>query len=169
VLDQPHHVVAEVAEQPRRHRRQLGGQVDPALGDELAQAGQRGGRLVAPSVGVEAGVAIQPGAVASALPDQVGLHAHDRVASAHLAAGDAFEQEAVAPRLGQLQHQRHRRVEVGHQPRPDDLVLARREARAELLDRREQLHERPQGNRASVDSISSWFTRTPAASRRAAV
>ena len=77
---------------------------------------------------------------AAALPDEVGLHAHDRVAPAHLAAGDAFEEEAVLARLGQLQHQRDRRVEVGDEAGPDHLVPARGEAGGEVLDRREELH-----------------------------
>ena len=77
---------------------------------------------------------------AAALPDEVGLHAHDRVAAAHLAAGDAFEEEAVLARLGQLQHQRDRRVEVGDEAGPDHLVAARGEAGGEVLDRREELH-----------------------------
>ena len=139
-LDQPDHVVAEVAEEAGGHRRQLRRQLDPALGDQRAQARERVGGLVLPAVGVEAGGAVEPRRGAAALPDQVGLHAHDRVAAAHLAAGDALEQEAVLARLGQLQHQRDRRVEVGDQPGPDHLVAARGEGGGEVLDRREELH-----------------------------
>ena len=126
-LDQPHHVVAEVAEEAGGHRRQLGRQVDPALGDQRARGSPAGRRRPrAPGVGVEARRTVEPRGGAAALPDQVGLHPHDRVAAAHLAAGDALEQEAVLARLGQLQHQRHRRVEVGDQAGPDHLVAARR-------------------------------------------
>ena len=169
MLDQPHHVVAEIAEEPRGHRRQFGRQVDPALGDERAQARQRVGRLVLPAVGVEAGGAVEPRRGAAAFPDEVGLHAHEGIAPAHLAAGDAFEEKAVLARLGELQHQRDRRVEVGDEPGPDHLVPARGEGRGEVFDGGEELHPRRQGNRASVDSTSGWFTVTPAWSRSAAV
>ena len=42
-LHQPHHVVAEIAEQAGRHRRQLLGQRDAAFGDQRAQAPASGG------------------------------------------------------------------------------------------------------------------------------
>ena len=52
VLHQPHHVVAEIAEDARGHRRQRLGQCDAALGDEAAQCVQR------PVVGRRKGVRI---------------------------------------------------------------------------------------------------------------
>ena len=128
-LDEADHVVAEVAEEAGGHRRQAVGQLDGALGDEGAEARERVGRLVRPAVGVEAGGAVEAGARAAALPEEVGLHADDRVAAADLAAGDALEQEAVLARLGELQHQRDRGVEVGDEAGPDHLVAARGEGR----------------------------------------
>ena len=55
VLDEPHHVVAEVAEEAGRHRRQRGRQLDAALADQRAQARERAIGLGVPRVGVEAG------------------------------------------------------------------------------------------------------------------
>jgi len=44
-LDVPDHVVTEIAEEPRRHRRQVGCEFDPALRQERPQARQRFARL----------------------------------------------------------------------------------------------------------------------------
>ena len=62
-------------------------------------------------------------AIAAAAPDQVGLEADRRVAPAHRAALDRFEQEAVGPAFGELEHRRDRRLEIGDQRGPDHLRL----------------------------------------------
>ena len=108
LLHQPHHVVAEIAEQAGRHRRQLFGQRDAAFGDQRAQRVER--RLGAGREAVRLGArrAVDLGARAVRAPDQVGLEPDDRIAAAHRAAFDRFEQEA---------HWRARRRSSGT-PRP---------------------------------------------------
>ena len=69
--------------------------------------------------------------VAVAFPDQVGLAADDRIAAADLAAGDGFEQETVAPRVGRFIISDTAGVEVGGEPGKDQLVPARGPARLE--------------------------------------
>ena len=59
-----------------------------------------------------------------AAPDHVRLEADDRVAAAHRAALDRFQQEGVGPPVGQLEIGRDRRLEVGDQLGPDELRLA---------------------------------------------
>ena len=61
------------------------------------------------------------GTVAAASPDQVGIAADERVAPADGTALDRFQQEAVGAALGELQHRRDGRVQVGHQHRPENL------------------------------------------------
>ena len=105
-LDQPHRVVAQIAEQADRHRRQAGRQV------HLRRRHQRAQRLRAAcpraSSGTKASrigarVAVDLGLEIAAAPDQVRLQADDRIAPAAFAALHAFEQEGVVAALGQLQ------------------------------------------------------------------
>ncbi len=133
-LDQPDHVVAEIAEQPGRRGRHVGGQVDPAFGEQRAQAVERWGRHRLEPVRVVPRCAVDPRRAAAAFPDHVGLQPDDRIAPTDLAAGDRFEQEGVALALRQFQHQRYRRVEIGRQPGPDQLIAARLVARAKALE-----------------------------------
>ena len=77
---------------------------------------------------------------ADGAPDQVGLEADDRIAAAHGAAFDRFEQEAHRPAVGDLQEGRDRRLEVGDQRGPDHLRLAARVAFRELCCLRLDLH-----------------------------
>ena len=58
-------------------------------------------------------VAIDLGAAVAQAPDQVGIEPDDRVASAHRAALDGFEQEAHRPAGGELEEGGDRRLEVG--------------------------------------------------------
>ncbi len=60
MLDQPDHVIAEIAEEPRGGLRQIVGQVDPAFGDQRAQAVQRIAVQRLEGVGIEAGLPVQP-------------------------------------------------------------------------------------------------------------
>ena len=104
LLHLPHHVVAEIAEDAGRHRRQRLGQFDTAFGEEGAQRLER--RLVA---GRETGrayaarVAIDLGAAVDRAPDHVGIESDDRIASADRAALDRFQEEAHRPPVGDLE------------------------------------------------------------------
>ena len=68
--------------------------------------------------------AVHTGPFTPAFPDQVGLHPDDGVAPAHLAARHRFKNERIAPRIGELEHHRDGRVEIGGQPGIDQLVPA---------------------------------------------
>ena len=120
-----HHVVAEIAEDAGRHGRQLMGQMDVRFRDDATQRLERrlGHRLEAVAVG--GGIAVDLGLAAGGAEDQVRLDADDRIAAAHGAALDRFEQEAVGAPRRQLEHGRDRRLQVGDHPRPHHLRLAR--------------------------------------------
>ncbi len=120
-LHQPDHVVAEIAEQPGRHRRQRRRQVDPAFGDQGAQRGERAVGAGLEAAQIMARLAIDLDPVAKAAPDQIGLHADRRVAAAHRPAFDRFQEEAVGPAFGQLQHRGDRGLEIRDQGGPDHL------------------------------------------------
>ena len=74
---QPHHVVAEIPDQPAQHRRQVLRHVHPALVDEGAQAVQRRRLLRHEGVRRGAGIAVQFRLARPAAPDQVRRHADD--------------------------------------------------------------------------------------------
>ena len=59
MLDQPDHVIAEIAEQPGAGRRQILGQGDAAFGDQGAQIGQRIAGLILEGVRVEARLPVE--------------------------------------------------------------------------------------------------------------
>jgi hypothetical protein len=124
MLDQPDHVVAEIAEQPGGGGGQVGGHVDGGFRPKPAQRVQRRGLAHPRTRRGRSAPAVQAAVGAPAFPDQVGLHPDDRIAPAHLAAGHRFEDEGVAARIRQLQHHRDRRVEIGGQPGVDQLVPA---------------------------------------------
>ena len=141
LLHQPHHVVAEIAEQAGHHRRQLLGQRDAAFGDQRAQRGERRLGQGAKASGFAARRAVDLGARAVGAPDDVGLEPDDRIAAAHRAAFDRLEQEAVGASARDFQKRRDRRFEVGDQRGPYHLRLAARIARRESLRRRLDLHQ----------------------------
>jgi hypothetical protein len=86
MFDQPDHVIAEIAEQPRRHGGQAFGHLDPAFGQKRRAEFAAGAGQVGEGLPVEARLAVDPALGAVALPDQVRLHADDGIAPAHLAA-----------------------------------------------------------------------------------
>ena len=157
VFDQPDHVVAEIAVKPRRAGRNALGHVDPAFADQRPQAVERG-----PVVGLKRlrpqRPAVDAGAAVAAFPDQVGLHADHRIASALLAPGHAFQHEAVGLRGGEFQHQADRRVEIGGQADGDKLVAAARPARLERGEIGRQVHY---WMRAFAAATAAEFTCTP--------
>jgi hypothetical protein len=57
-------------------------------------------------------------------PDEIGFEADHRIAPAHRAAFHRFEQEAVSGVAGELQHDRDRGLEVGHELGGDHLGAA---------------------------------------------
>ena len=77
------------------------------------------------------------GDAVAAAPDEVGVEADHRVAAAHRAAFDRFEQERRAVvALAQLQEGGDRRLEVADEGRPDEAGLAGPIARGEGLEAR---------------------------------
>jgi hypothetical protein len=81
------------------------GQIDVAFRDQRAQRIERMAGQVGKGFGIEPGRAVDLRGFAVAFPDQIGLHADDRIASPHFAAGHRFKHEAVCAGLGQLEHQ----------------------------------------------------------------
>ena len=123
-LHQPHHVVAQIAHQPAGHRGQVFRHIELGFLDQRAQACQR--RPVVRHEGVRrgAGVAIDLRAAIPAAPDQVRLHADDRISPARRAAFHAFQQERVRLAMRQLQECRDRRFQIGDAPAPDQAALS---------------------------------------------
>ncbi len=140
VLDQPHHVVAHIAEDAGGHRRQALGHLDAALADEGTQGIERGLFLGGEGIRIGTGVAVDLRLVAAAAPDHVGLQADDRIAAAHRTALDRFQQEGIGAAVGQLQHGRDRRLEIGDALGPDQLRPAAGVARGEILENRLGAH-----------------------------
>ena len=118
---QPDHVVAQIAEHPGRHGRQAVGQHEPAFVDEGAQRRQR--RLAAglERLAVLARGAVDLGRVGACAPHHVGIEPDDRVAPAHRAALDGFEEKAQRLVGAGLEKGRDRGFEVGDQRGPHDL------------------------------------------------
>ena len=87
-----------VAHRPdeRRERRQAGGDVHPARGDEVAQLGQRRPGARHERVAVRPPVAVDLALLADRAPDEIGVDAKERVAPAYLPALDRFEKERAA-------------------------------------------------------------------------
>ena len=94
ILHLPHHVVAEIAEDAGRHRRQRIRQRDAALGDQGAQRLQRrrGRRRERFRIMLRRAVDLRLRAVAA--KDDVRLKPDDRIAAADLATLDRFKQKA---------------------------------------------------------------------------
>ena len=135
-LHQPHHVVAHITEDAGRHRRQVFRQLDAAFLDEGAQGCERAAFAGLEGVGVEAGLAVDRRSIAPGAPDRIGIEADDRIAVARVAAFNRFQQEAVGLAVGDLQHRRHRRVEIGDKTPVDDLRRAGRIGTLEFVERR---------------------------------
>ena len=133
---QPHHVVTHVTEDTGGHRRQVFRQVDAAFLDKGAQGGQR-----AAGAGLEGGIveprlAVDFGGIAPRAPDRIRVEADDRIAVARIAPFDRFQQEAVRLAVGDFQHSRNRRVEVGNEAAIDDLRGAGRVGTLEIVEGR---------------------------------
>jgi hypothetical protein len=119
-LHMAHHVVAEIAEHARRHRRQSGRHVDVRFGEQRAQCVERLAGAGDERVGIDERAAIDLGACAGRTPDDVGVEADHRIAAALRAAFDRLEQEHIAgPADGELEIGRDRRLEIGDQGRHD--------------------------------------------------
>ena len=92
-LHQPHHVVAEIAEQARRHRRQIVGRA--MRSPRSARAGSRGERLVALGSKARGSSAWRSISATPSWQRQTrsGSSPIIEIAAAHRAAFDGFEQE----------------------------------------------------------------------------
>ncbi len=86
LLHQPHHVIAEITDQSARHRRQMRWHVEAGLVDQRAEAFQRRPLILGEGMWRGLRVAVHLGAAIAAAPDQVRLHADDRIAAARGAA-----------------------------------------------------------------------------------
>ena len=97
-FDQPHHVIAEVADGSRDQRRQSGKSHGTKTLDALAQ--ERNGVALFPNHPV---AALQDARAAGIAEDFLGVSARKRVARDFFAAFDAFEEEGVPRPLGDSQ------------------------------------------------------------------
>src|SRR5262249_4523627 len=111
-----------------------------ALRDECGERRQR--RLTAweESVGPETRPAIDLSPPGHGAPNEIGIEPDDRIAPAHRAALDRFQQKAQRTGTRNLEESRYRRFEVGHQRGPDDLGLAARIAFGNRRPLRLDLH-----------------------------
>ena len=121
---QADHVIAQIAKKPGTGGRQAIGQGDAAFGNERAQVVQRVAGLGCEIIRVKAGIAVQMAGFAMAFPHQIGLEPDNRIAPAHLAAGDGFQHKGIFGRARQFQHQRNGRIQISRQTRIDNLVFA---------------------------------------------
>ena len=121
-LDQADQIVTQGAEHAGGHGRQTLWQLHARAGDQITQAVQRAARLGRVAASGDVVAFRDLGLVAAAAPHQVRVHGHDRVATAPGPAFDAFKQEAVGTRLGDLQIGRDRGLEIVDQAGPDDLL-----------------------------------------------
>ena len=125
-LHPPHHVVAEIAEHARRHRRQARRQLDARFGEQrpqrlerIAGAGDEGVRVVQRAP-------VDLGPLAGRAEDEVRVEPDHRIASALGAALDRLEEEHVAGASArELEIGRDRRLEIGDQRRHRDRGAAR--------------------------------------------
>ena len=103
-FNQPDHVIAKIAKQPGRNGRQPFGQIDAAFGQKRPQRFKRVASQIGEGGLIKARLAVDAALGAVAVPDQIGFHADDGVAAAHLAASHGFQHERVGARLCQFQH-----------------------------------------------------------------
>ena len=103
-LHQPHHVVAEIAEQPGRHRRQAGRHVEPAS-RRSARAGSRApaGRPATKACGAERAWRLISARPSRQRQIRSGSMPMIGIAPARRAALDALQQEGVRPAMRQLE------------------------------------------------------------------
>ena len=125
VLDQPHGVVAHVADDAGGDRRQLR-QADRCARRQQGAQRLQGRRASRPRRhdGFGERLAVDLGPVAEGAPDDVGSDADDGVAPAHGAALHRLQEAADGLPVAQLQGGRDGRLEVGDEPRPHHLRLA---------------------------------------------
>ena len=123
-LQQPHHVIAEDAEQTRGHGRQVVGQVKPRGGDQGAERLEGRHGLRRELSGRHACAARQLGLLPPAAPDHVRVERQDRIAALDRAAFDRLQQAGIGPVAAELQEGRDRRLKVVDQPPDDDLRTA---------------------------------------------
>ncbi|MNQ83945.1 hypothetical protein D3C85_990510 [compost metagenome] len=109
-LQQPHHVVAEDAEQARGHGRQVVGQVEPGGRDQGAQGVQRGSVFGGEAVGEDGLAARHFRLAVTAAPDDVGGQGDDRIAAVDRAAFDRLQQAGVGPSVTDLEEGRDGRL-----------------------------------------------------------
>ena len=114
LLHQPDHVVAEVADQPARHRWQARWHVQADFLDQRAQTVQC--RPCVRQEGMRCGqrLTIDGRLPVHAFPNQVRRHPDDRIAAALGPALDAFQQEGIRLAVCQLQEGGNRGIQVRH-------------------------------------------------------
>ncbi len=140
VLNQPHRVVAQIAEHAGRRGRQIGRHGDAAFRKHGADGGQC--RLLCR---LERRKRRRPAdfrVVAVGPEDQVRVQADHRIAAAYRAALHRFQQEGIGAARRQLQIGRHRRLQVGDETRPHDLGATGLIGCAEFFKRWLDLHYR---------------------------
>ena len=136
------HVVAEIAEDARRHRRKFIGRVDPRLRDQLAKCRERRLGARREFVGIFERAAIDLGPPAMDAPDDIRIEANHRVAAPRGAAFDRFEQEdAPGPAGRQFQKGRNGRFKIANETGGDEAGSPRLVAAGADLNRR--LEHRP--------------------------
>ena len=85
-------------------------------------------------IGVEKGPAIDLGPAALDAPDQVGSETDHRIAAAHGAALDRFQQKTVPYVAGELEHRRDRGLQVRDEAGRHDLRVAAVISDGEFID-----------------------------------
>jgi hypothetical protein len=119
-LHLPDHVVAEIAEEAGRHRRQPLVQLECRFGHEPAKAHQRRVGLGHETLGSADGTAIDLRLAVTNTPDEIRRHADHRVAATYRAALDRFQQERrAALRRPELGEGRDGGQQVALHPSPD--------------------------------------------------
>ena len=169
-LHPAHHVVAEIAEHARRHRRQARRQLDPRLVEKRPQRLQRIAWAGRESVGIDQGAAVDLGPIAGRAKDEVGVEADHRIAPALRAALDRLEQEHVARATArELEIGRDGSFEVGDERRHRDARRAGLIGAREGLEVRDHRHRRfAMGDQPpSADCRISGCTTTPSERRSA--
>src|SRR5680860_1455041 len=128
--------------------------LDARFRDEVAQGGQRLLlKRLERAFRVGQRLAVDLGPRPFDAPDEVGLEADHRVAAAHRAAFHRLQQEAVGRIAGKLQHDRHRRLEVGHELGRDHLGVAPAIGLSEVVERRQDDHRLPDMSSLERDGV----------------
>ena len=141
MFDQPDHVIAKVAKKTGGGLGQIIGQGDARFRDDIAETVQRIAGHVLKGIRIIARRTVQCCGLTPATPDQVGLHADDGIASAHVTACDRLQHKGILRRAGKFEHQRHGRVEICGKAGVDDLVFARFIGAGESVEIRGQGHQ----------------------------